>query len=151
MSELSFQVELEWSGRGRDGAGRILTDDLELELSTPAAMGGRGIGTNPEELLVSAVASCYAATLFGVLGRKGLPAGSVTVDARGSVTGYPGKSRFERIVVSPTIVDGDPGRVHDYERAAAEAHDRCFIGGTIAGAVDYRVGWVAVTPAEVPA
>ena len=103
-------------------------------------MGGRGIGTNPEELLVCAVASCYAATLFGVLGRSGLPADSLGIDARGTVGGYPGQARFERILVSPTIVGGDPDRVHAYEQAAAAAHDRCFIGGTIAGNVDYQVG-----------
>jgi peroxiredoxin-like protein len=151
MQELPFQVELEWSGSGREGAGRIVTDDLELELSTPASMGGRGVGTNPEELLVSAVASCYSATLFGVLRRAGLPARSLSVDARGTVGGYPGRARFERIVVSPTVIDGDPARVHEYEQAAADAHDRCFIGHTLAESVDYQVGWVAVAPAEAVA
>lgn len=92
MQELPFQVELEWSGSGRDGAGTIVTDYLELELSTPASMGGRGVGTNPEELLVCAVASCYAATLLGVLHRSGLPATSVKIDARGAVSGYPGRA-----------------------------------------------------------
>lgn len=151
MHELPFQVELEWSGAGREGAGRIVTDDLQFELSTPASMGGRGVGTNPEELLVCAVASCYAATLFGVLRRTGLPASSVSIDARGTVAGYPGQAGFERIVVSPTIVDGDPARVYEYELAADSAHDRCFIGRTIAGNVDYQVGWVAVAPAAAAA
>lgn len=151
MHELSFQIELDWSGSGRDGAGRIVTDDLELELSTPESMGGRGVGTNPEELLVSAVASCYAATLFGVLRRANLPASSLSVDARGTVSGYPGHARFERIVVSPTIVDGDPARSREYVQAAADAHDRCFIGHTLADHVDYQVGWVAVAPAEAAA
>jgi peroxiredoxin-like protein len=151
MQELPFQVELEWSGSGREGAGRVVTDDLELELSTPASMGGRGVGTNPEELLVSAVASCYAATLFGVLQRAGLPASSVSVDARGSVGGFPEHATFEWIVVSPTIVDGDAERVREYEQAAETAHNRCFIGRTLAGHVDYRVGWVAVAPAEAVA
>lgn len=151
MQELPFMVELEWSGSGREGAGRIVTDDLELELSTPAAMGGRGVGTNPEELLVSAVASCFTATLFGVLRRAKLPATSVTVYARGVVSGYPGRARFEAIIVSPTIVDGDGERVHEYEQAAHEAHDRCFIGRTLADDVDYQVGWVAVAPAEAMA
>lgn len=151
MHELPFQVELEWSGSGREGAGRIVTDDLELELSTPESMGGRGRGTNPEELLVCAVASCFSATLFGVLRRAGLPATSLSVDARGIVSGYPGRARFERIAVSPTIVDGDQARVHDYEQAAADAHDRCFIGRTLAGDVDYRVGWVAIAPAKAAA
>jgi peroxiredoxin-like protein len=151
MHELPFQVELDWSGSGREGAGRIVTDDLELELSTPASMGGRGVGTNPEELLVSAVASCFSATLFRVLRRAGLPATSLHVEARGVVSGYPGRARFERIVVSPTIVDGDPARVHEYEQAAADAHDRCFIGHTLADDVDYQLGRVAVAPAEAAA
>ena len=151
MRELPFQVELDWSGSGREGAGRIVANDLELELSTPAAMGGRGVGTNPEELLVCAVASCFSATLFGVLRRAGLPVRSLNVDARGTVGDYPERARFKQIVVSPTIIDGDPARLHDYEQAAAEAHDRCFIGRTIAGNVDYQVGWVAVAPTEAVA
>ncbi len=147
MQELPFQVELEWTGSGREGAGRIVTDDVELELSTPASMGGRGVGTNPEELLICAVASCYSATLSGVLGRAGLPSTSLTVDARGVVGGFPGRARFERIVVSPTIIGGDPARGLAYEQAAADAHDRCFIGHTLADHVDYQVGRVAVAPA----
>jgi hypothetical protein len=73
------------------------------------------------------------------------------VGARGIVGGHPGHARFERIVVSPTIVDGDPGRVHDYEQAAADAHERCFTGHTLADTVEYEVGWVAVAPAEAAA
>ncbi|MEO8968076.1 MAG: OsmC family protein, partial [Solirubrobacteraceae bacterium] len=85
MNELRFEIELRWSGTGRDGWGEILTDDLALELSAPVSMGGRGIGTNPEELLVSAVSSCYTATLFAILDRAKLPVESLTVDASGSV------------------------------------------------------------------
>jgi peroxiredoxin-like protein len=151
MRELPSQVELEWSGSGRDGAGRIVTDDLQLKLSAPASMGGRGVGANPEELLVCGVASCHAGTLVGALRRTGLPAASVSIDARGTVSGCSGRARSERIVVSPTIIEGDPDRVHEYERAASDAHDRCFIGRTIARNIDYQVGWVAVAPAEATA
>jgi hypothetical protein len=49
------------------------------------------------------------------------------------------------------VVDGDGARVHDYEQAAVAAHDRCFIGHTPAADVDYRLGWVAVAPAEATA
>jgi len=149
MAELAFQVELQWVGSGRDGAGRIVADDLELELSTPASMGGRGVGTNPEELLVCAVASCYSATLFRALERASLPVGSLRVAARGSVSGYPLQPRFERIVVSPTIVAGNAGGAHEYEQAAATARDHCFIGRMLAADVDYQLGAVAVEPAPV--
>jgi peroxiredoxin-like protein len=104
MNDLSFEIELRWSGTGREGAGEIQTHDLALELSAPESMGGRGVGTNPEELLVCAVSSCYTATLFGVLHRAKLPVDSVTVDARGTVTGSPERVRFAGIIVSPTIL-----------------------------------------------
>lgn len=151
MTDIQFDVDLEWSGAGRDGAGRIVTDDLELEYSSPASMGGRGVGTNPEELLVCAVASCYSATLLGVLRHAGLPASSVRIEATGTVSGYPTSARFERLVVSPTIVDADPKRASEYEQAAEVAHGRCFIGRTVAGNVDYRVGRVGVEPTRAAA
>lgn len=151
MSELRFDVELSWSGSGRDGTGRISGGDSEIEWSVPASMGGAGSGTNPEELLVSAVGSCYSATLAGVLRRAGLPLSEVRTTARGFVEGYPGRARFARIVVSPTIHGGDPARADEYRHAAEEAHDRCFIGRTLGPGVGYHVGTVAVEQAVVPA
>jgi peroxiredoxin-like protein len=151
MPDLSFAVELVWSGTGRDGVGEIHTDDLSIDLSAPEAMGGRGVGTNPEELLVSAVSSCYAATLFGVLRRARLPVASLTVDASGSVTGFPGHARFDRLAVPPTIFGGDPSRQPGYEAAAVLAHDRCLIGHTLAPEVTYEVGSVDVRREPTPA
>lgn len=144
MDDLNFDIELGWSGTGREGAGAIQTDDLLMELSAPASMGGRGVGTNPEELLVCAVSSCFTATLFGVLRRARLPADSLMIKASGTVTGFPGHARFARIVVTPTILGGDVARQSEYEAAAGDAHDRCFIGHTLAADVAYEVGLVEV-------
>ena len=144
MRDLSFDVELTWSGTGRQGAGKIQHDEVALELSGPESMGGRGVGTNPEELLVCAVSSCYTATLFAVLRRAQLPVESLTVSASGTVTGFPADTRFARIVVTPTIIGGDVARQPEYEAAASLAHDRCFIGHTLAPEVAYEVGSVNV-------
>jgi peroxiredoxin-like protein len=149
MSDVHFEIELRWSGTGRAGAGQILTDDLELELSAPESMGGRGLGTNPEELLLSAVSSCYTATLFAVLDRAKLPVDSLVVEASGTVTGLPGRARFTGIVVTPTILGGDHTRQREYEAAARGAHDRCFIGRTLAPEVRYEVGAIEVREAPV--
>lgn len=142
MSDVRFEIELRWSGTGRAGAGQILTDDLELELSAPESMGGRGVGTNPEELLVSAVSSCYTATLFGVLDRAKLPVDSLVVEASGTVTGLPGRPRFAGIVVTPTILGGDLARQRGTKRGPAEH--------TIAApsAAPSRPRWVVTYPGE---
>jgi peroxiredoxin-like protein len=144
MGDLSFDVGLRWSGTGRDGAGEVQGDGVALELSAPKSMGGRGVGTNPEELLVCAISSCYTATLFAVLRRGRLPVDSVTVAASGTVTGFPDQTRFARIVVSPTILGGAAERQEEYEVAAEYAHRRCFIGRTLAPEVTYEVGSVIV-------
>jgi peroxiredoxin-like protein len=151
VAELPFDVQLEWSGSGGEGAGRIFTDDLQLEYSVPASMGGRGVGSNPEELLVCAVGACYSATLFGLLRRAGLPASAVRVAATGTVSGYPAQARFARLTVSPTIVDGAAARQAEYEEVAEAAHRRCFIGRTIADNVDYELGAVRIASAPVAA
>lgn len=151
MSELRFDVELSWSGTGREGVGRLAGQEVELAYSAPASMGGRGTGTSPEELLVCAVASCYSGTLLSVLRRAGLPADEVRIDATGTVTGYPAQARFAKLTVSPTIAGGETARADEYVEAAESARDRCFIGRTIAGAVDYQVGQVTVEPATVAA
>lgn len=144
MSDLGFEIKLRWSGTGREGVGEIRGDNTSIDLSGPESMGGKGTGTNPEELLVSAVSSCYIATLFGVLRRAGLPVAALTVDATGGVTGFPGKARFDHVVVSPTILGGDPSRQDEYETAAVLAHDRCLIGKALAPEVTYEVRSVRV-------
>lgn len=150
---LTFDVDLDWSGTGKGGVGRVRTENLVFTYAAPESMGGCGVGASPEDLLVAAVSSCYSATLFGVLRRAGLRAAGVRVAARGTVEGYPGAARFARLVVEPTVVGGDPELLERYAEAARTARDRCFVGKTIAGNVAYEVGEVAVAPAleAVPA
>lgn len=143
---LTFDVDLEWSGVGKAGVGRVETGNLVFTYAAPESMGGCGIGASPEDLLVAAVSSCYSATLFGVLRRAGLRAAGVHVSARGVVTGYPTATAFARLVVAPTVIGGDPSRRQEYVDAAHAARERCFIGRTIAGNVAYEVGAVTVAP-----
>ena len=144
MSTLSFDVELRWTGDEEGGIGEIRTDNQVLDVSAPEAMGGRGIGTNPEELLVSAVSSCYSATLFALLQRARLPVDSLKVAAKGTVSDYPRRARFEGLVVSPTIEGGNPTRRAEYETMALRAHARCLIGRALAPRVTYALGPILV-------
>ena len=142
MADLRFSTKLKWSGTGRDGEGTAELSAGAVTYSAPASMGGKGVGTSPEELLITAVASCYSGTLFGVLKKQGLAVEHVGIRAEGEVTGYPMQAKFARLRVSPTIVGADKSKVSEYRSAAAEARDKCFIGKTIAGNVEYEVGSV---------
>lgn len=146
MADLQFEVHIKWSGTGKEGEGQITLGDDTLRYSAPASMGGKGVGASPEDLLISAVSSCYSGTLFGVLTRGGLPVQHVKVRAEGFVTDYPRQAKFSRLLVHPTIIGGDSARQAEYEQAATTARDRCFIGKVIAGNVAYEVGTVQIAP-----
>lgn len=140
MAELSFQSGLKWSG-GRLGSGRVAVGGEAFAFSVPASMGGLGTGTNPEELLLTAVGSCYTATLAGILEASGLPAEEIQVDVHGTVSDYPGReARVSRIAVRPTFLGSEPGRAREYEQAAHRARERCFIGRHLGPQTSYEVG-----------
>ena len=86
-----------------------------------------------------------------MLHRAQLPVESLAVGASGTVSGFPAATRFARIVVSPTVFGGDIARQSEYKAAAALAHDRCFIGHTLAPEVAYEVGSVQVRGDVAPA
>ena len=148
MAELFFESRLSWAG----SAGQIQVGGETFPFSAPASMGGLGVGTNPEELLLSAVGACYTATLSGLLKSAGLPAGSLEVRVEGTVSDHPGPSaRVSSLVVNPTFIGAAAGRESDYETAAVKARERCFIGRHLGPQVSYRVGEVAFAEAEAPA
>ena len=148
MEDLTFQVMTRWSGGGREAMGTVETGDQVLAWSVPAGMGGRGEGSSPEELLASAVATCYTGTFSSLLSRDGLPWERVQVKMRETVAGQP--SRISRLLATPNVLGGDPGRTEEYQRTAELARERCFIGRHLRGDVAYEVGPVTVEPgAEV--
>lgn len=68
------------SGGGRED-GRSATDDgkIDVKLSTPTEMGGKGgDGTNPEQLFATGYAACFLGALRMVSGKAGSPVGPDT-------------------------------------------------------------------------
>ena len=151
MSELSFQSRLSWSG-GRLSQGRVDAGGEAFTFSVPASMGGLGTGTNPEELLLSAVGSCYTATLAAILEASRLPVEQFEVRVEGTVSDYPGpRARVSRIAVSPTFAGIEPGREPDYEVSARKARERCFIGRHLGPQTVYEVDEVDFAEVAIPA
>ncbi len=150
MTTLTFEDRITWTGAGRQGSGVVHTGGQAVACSAPASMGGKGEGTSPEDLLVSAVASCYTATLASLLAKGGLPVLRVEVAAAGTVADLPARARVSEIRVAPTFVGADEQRRAAYETAARTARDRCFIGNHLAPDIAYEVGEVAFAAAAVP-
>lgn len=100
-----YPVQVTWSG-GRNGGGTVsqIGSGLSQTISVPKEFNGPGNGTNPEELLTSAIASCFSIT-FGIIAEmRKLPFSNVTTDAIGYVD-QPNAATFiyNKILVKPTI------------------------------------------------
>lgn len=116
-----FQVHSEWNGDS-DGGGVLHTEGRTTVYGRPHQLGGEPGRTNPEELLVEAVASCYSITLAVIAERKGLPITKIEVAAEGDVVRQPNKTlKFTAIRLKPVLtVDSTDESVK--ERALAAAH-----------------------------
>ena len=79
-----------------------------------------------------------------VLTQKNLPVDALTIQASGVVKNYPEKTRFARITVSPVIKGGIALKRSEYQTAAEEARERCFIGKTVRDYLHYEVGTVTI-------
>ncbi|MBW8802801.1 MAG: Ohr subfamily peroxiredoxin [Catenulispora sp. 13_1_20CM_3_70_7] len=83
---------------GRDG--RSFTDDgvLDLTLARPAALGGDGQGTNPEQLFAAGYSACFASAMQLVAKRMGVDASEASVTAEVTLNALDG-GRFGLSVV----------------------------------------------------
>lgn len=145
MTDVHFTIDAVVNGTGRELEGMIFAGDEKIRYSAPESMGGKGTGANPETLLISAVTACYSLTLLYLLRKNRLAVSELAVKTEGIVDGHPQKHRYAKIIVNPTIYGGDGSQLKEYRAVATEAHDKCFIGQTVAkGLVAYEVGEVAV-------
>ncbi|TCP29817.1 peroxiredoxin-like protein [Scopulibacillus darangshiensis] len=136
----TFQLTGEWYG-GRNGEGRIQTNGLNQDISIGAEMDGPGNGTNPDELLVSAVSSCYLMTLGIGLDAIEYPYKSIKLKSKGIVSSDP-SLHFKEIVHFPTIIldsEADDDLREKAITAARKAEQNCMIAKALRGNVSISV------------
>lgn len=112
------------------GGGRTLTmppGKQPLEVAVPPEFGGPDSGVwSPEDLLVGAVAACYAVTLEGAGERFGLPVQTIEVDGVGHVQKGPKGSVFTLIELHVTV-EADEASLPAVEEAVRQAEERCLV------------------------
>jgi lipoyl-dependent peroxiredoxin len=81
-----FTVDAIWTGDGTGcGKVRLPQGDLSVPIAGSKALGGCGLGTNPEELLVAAVAACFINTWAIFLKKLGIAYAEPAVRATGTL------------------------------------------------------------------
>lgn len=137
----SFQMNLGWDG-GRNDVGTLEAERLKTQISIPPEMDGPGIGTNPDEMLLGAAATCYIITLAAMLGRSDLTHRGISIDAEGIVDVTNGVFTYEMIRYSTTIhvpADTTDREIPLLERIAKKAKDNCMISRALEGNVAFEL------------
>lgn len=116
----------QWQGGLQDGKGVVTTQSGVLD-HTQYSFGTRfedGKGTNPEELIGAAHASCFAMALSMMLGEEGLTADDI--HAKADVTLDQVEGGFSITAVHLTVTAKVPGADEaTFERAANNAKNGC--------------------------
>ncbi|GAA4462933.1 OsmC family protein [Nibrella saemangeumensis] len=109
-----FEASGNWQ-QGLEGSGHIMTTSFESPIGAPVSMGGKGVGTNPEDLMVAAAASCQLLTLAAIMQFNKIPFNNITITSRGAFRFTKAGPELTRIEHCPEIWLNQ----EEYDRSAA--------------------------------
>ncbi|GKU81092.1 OsmC family protein [Niallia sp. NCCP-28] len=138
MGNHHFYLQADWKGL-RNDVGTISCGNLQTEISIPQAMDGPGVGTNPDEMLLGAAATCFIITLAAMMERSKLEKISLTLQSEGIVDVTNGVFTYKKIIHRPKIVL--PKHATEQERTLAsrlanKAEASCMITRALKGNVE---------------
>lgn len=141
MTYQHFHLSAEWPG-GRNSSGFIDAGNLKTEISIPQEMDGPGIGTNPDEMLLGAAATCYVITLAAMIERAELPLQEMSLDSEGIVDITNGVFTYKKIIHRPRVKLTQEATTKDnklLQRLVERAEASCMISRAIKGNVEVEV------------
>ncbi|HIA7086339.1 TPA: OsmC family protein [Staphylococcus aureus] len=141
MHQHDFKVQTSWQG-GRNNVGNVQGDILSENISIPASLGGVGIGTNPDEMLVSAASSCYIISLAATLERAKFTDISIEQQSIGTACLNNGNFSMSKIVHHPHIeIPSD--QIAQLEKRLPKlitiADNNCMISNAVRNNVDIKI------------
>lgn len=141
MAEHRFYLKANWPGL-RNDVGEIESGNLVTKVSIPPEMDGPGIGTNPDEMLLGAAATCYIITLAAMMERSQLEKESLTMESEGIVDVTKGIITYKKIIHRPHIVLKAAASDKDIalaEKLAKKAETSCMISRAVQGNVEIQL------------
>lgn len=139
MTQHKFTMDLTWS-EGRNGIGNLMAHNLQTKISIPREMNGPGIGTNPDEMLLGAAATCYIISLAAMLERTSIKA-TLEMQSDGIVDVTNGVFTYKQIIHHLTIKLADKTEKNQVmaKRLALKAETTCMISKALKGNVEVLV------------
>jgi peroxiredoxin-like protein len=138
-----YPVTINWKG-GRDGSGSAKTGNsgTDFSLAVPPEFQGPGGATNPEEMLTTAIASCYSITFGIIAANRKLPVDAIHVTAVGVVEQQGMSFTFKQITIRPEITlspDATEAQVDATLENAIKADAYCIVTNAVRGKVEVKI------------
>ncbi|QVY59904.1 OsmC family protein [Cytobacillus gottheilii] len=136
-----FHLHTNWPGT-RNDIGDLTTKGLTTKISIPPEMDGPGIGTNPDEMLLGAAATCYIITLAAMLERSKINKKMLSMDSVGMVEVEKGIITYKKIIHKPVLVlesDASDKQRLLAEKLAHKAESSCMISRALKGNVEIEL------------
>ena len=152
MAEHRFHLHASWPGL-RNDVGEIEAGNLKTKVSIPPEMDGPGVGTNPDEMLLGAAATCYIITLAAMMERSKLQKKDLTMESEGIVDVTRGVITYKKIIHRPLIVLNHDATEKDIELAhtlAKKAESSCMISRAIQGNVEMQLHTSVIRGGDSP-
>ncbi|WP_226677630.1 SACOL1771 family peroxiredoxin [Rossellomorea aquimaris] len=141
MARHSFHISTDWPGL-RNDTGTLSSENFHTEISIPTEMDGPGIGTNPDEMLLGAAATCYIITLAAMLERSRIEKTYLTMTSEGIVEVVKGVITYKEIIHRPILTLGPATEEKDItlaKKLMVKAEQSCMITRAIKGNVTVQV------------
>ena len=143
MAIHEYPAKVTWNG-GKEGSGSVTAEGsgTSVPLAVPTEFGGTGGASNPEELLTSAIASCYSMTFGIIAANRKLPVASLAVSAVGEVDQQGAALTFKKVTIRPTIVLDSSATEEQRKLALDMAHKAdsyCIVTNAVRGKVEVTV------------
>lgn len=141
MHQHDFKVQTSWQG-GRNNVGNVQGDILSENISIPASLGGVGIGTNPDEMLVSMLHHVISSHYLTTLERAKFTDISIEQQSIGTACLNNGKFSMSKIVHHPHIeIPSD--QIAQLEKRLPKlitiADNNCMISNAVRDNVDIKI------------
>lgn len=138
LAHHQFPVQVKWTG-GRDSVGEVTGNHIQHKISIPSELGGVGIGTNPDELLVSAAASCMTISLAATLERAHLTPIAINMQSYGEAQFEQQRFKMVKIIHKPEIIVDQLSKKDQIEKRLSQlikiADQNCMISNSVRGNV----------------
>ncbi|MFP7737563.1 OsmC family protein [Priestia aryabhattai] len=140
MAKHHFHLQADWPG-GRNEVGTIESGQLKTKISIPPEMDGPGVGTNPDEMLLGAAATCYIITLAAMLERSGIHQKALTMESEAIVDVTNGVFTYEKIIHKPHVIITPElaAQKEKINRLIKKAETSCMISRAIQGNVEIEL------------